>query len=144
MSGMIAFRTILYFLITSLLSATVGLVLVVSIEPGKLEGLKQTLGNGECQAGRVCLSPFVCNLSTCWSVDTTWHISHCWPRKTMEWMSLNFLPFYRPVSRCFRDNSISSWENMDQIMIRGNETKGPGSPGTIPVQRNHSVLFHRK
>ena len=65
MSGMIAFRTILYFLITSLLSATVGLVLVVSIEPGKLEGLKQTLGNGECQAGRVCLSPFVCNLSTC-------------------------------------------------------------------------------
>ena len=48
MSGMIAFRTILYFLITSLLSATVGLVLVVSIEPGKLEGLKQTLGNGEC------------------------------------------------------------------------------------------------
>ena len=47
MSGMIAFRTITYFLITSLLSATVGLILVVAIQPGKLEGLKATLGNGE-------------------------------------------------------------------------------------------------
>ena len=47
MSGMIAFRTITYFLITSLLSATVGLILVVAIQPGKIEGLKATLGNGE-------------------------------------------------------------------------------------------------
>ena len=47
MSGMIAFRTITYFLLTSLLSATVGLVLVVAIQPGKLEGLKATLGNGQ-------------------------------------------------------------------------------------------------
>ena len=44
---MIAFRTITYFLVTSLLSATVGLVLVVAIQPGKLEGLKATLGNGK-------------------------------------------------------------------------------------------------
>ena len=47
MSGMIAFRTITYFLLTSLLSGCVGLILVVAIQPGKIEGLKATLGNGE-------------------------------------------------------------------------------------------------
>jgi len=52
MSGMIAFRTITYFLITSLLSATVGLILVVAIQPGKIEGLKATLGNGTTEAKR--------------------------------------------------------------------------------------------
>ena len=46
MSGMIAFRTILYFLLTSLLAATVGLVLVVTIHPGD-NTMKEALGNGE-------------------------------------------------------------------------------------------------
>ena len=46
MSGMVAFRTILYFLVTSLLSACVGLVLVVAIHPGD-NTMKQELGDGE-------------------------------------------------------------------------------------------------
>jgi len=49
MSGMIAFRTITYFLLTSLLSATVGLVLVVSIHPGDYT-MKQVLGDGNTEA----------------------------------------------------------------------------------------------
>ena len=46
MSGMIAFRTISYFLLTSLLSATVGLVLVVAVHPGD-NSMKEVLGDGE-------------------------------------------------------------------------------------------------
>jgi len=49
MSGMIAFRTITYFLLTSLLSATVGLVLVVSIHPGDYT-MKKVLGDGNTEA----------------------------------------------------------------------------------------------
>ena len=46
MSGMVAFRTILYFLVTSLLAACVGLVLVISIHPGD-NSLKTELGEGD-------------------------------------------------------------------------------------------------
>jgi len=49
MSGMIAFRTITYFLLTSLLSASVGLVLVVSIHPGDYT-MKKVLGDGNTEA----------------------------------------------------------------------------------------------
>ena len=45
MSGMIAFRTILYFLVTSLISACVGLFLVLVIHPGNAE-IKTELGDG--------------------------------------------------------------------------------------------------
>ena len=46
MNGMIALRTIVYFIITSLLSALVGLVLVTTIHPGNPE-VKTILGSGE-------------------------------------------------------------------------------------------------
>ena len=46
MSGMIAFRTILYFLITSLISACVGLALVLAVHPGD-STLKKSLGEGK-------------------------------------------------------------------------------------------------
>ena len=46
MSGMIAFRTILYFLITSLISACVGLALVLAVHPGD-SSLKESLGEGK-------------------------------------------------------------------------------------------------
>jgi len=49
MSGMIAFRTISYFLLTSLLSATVGLVLVVAVHPGD-NSMKEVLGDGNQEA----------------------------------------------------------------------------------------------
>jgi len=49
MSGMIAFRTISYFLLTSLLSACVGLVLVVAIHPGN-NTMKEALGDGNTEA----------------------------------------------------------------------------------------------
>merc|ERR1719270_1138703 len=49
MSGMIAFRTISYFLLTSLLSACVGLVLVVAIHPGD-NSMKEVLGDGNQEA----------------------------------------------------------------------------------------------
>ena len=45
MSGMIAFRTILYFLLTSLISACVGLFLVLIIHPGD-SSIKSMLGDG--------------------------------------------------------------------------------------------------
>ena len=48
MNGMIALRTIVYFTITSLISACVGLVLVVAIHPGNPE-VKTLLGSGESQ-----------------------------------------------------------------------------------------------
>ena len=46
MNGMIALRTIVYFIITSLLSACVGLVLVIAIHPGNPE-VKTLLGSGK-------------------------------------------------------------------------------------------------
>ena len=45
MSGMIAVRTIVYFLTTSLLAAILGLILVVAIHPGNAS-LKSELGEG--------------------------------------------------------------------------------------------------
>jgi solute carrier family 1 (high affinity glutamate transporter) protein 2 len=45
MNGMIALRTIVYFLITSLLSSLIGLFLVLLIHPGNPE-TKTILGNG--------------------------------------------------------------------------------------------------
>ena len=45
MNGMIALRTIVYFILTSLLSACVGLVLVIIIHPGNPE-VKTLLGSG--------------------------------------------------------------------------------------------------
>ena len=46
MNGMIALRTMVYFLSTSLLAALVGLVLVVVIHPGNPE-TKADLGDGK-------------------------------------------------------------------------------------------------
>ena len=46
MSGMIAVRTIAYFLATSLLAAILGLILVVAIHPGTAS-LKDELGSGK-------------------------------------------------------------------------------------------------
>ena len=45
MNGMIALRTIVYFTVTSLISACVGLVLVIAIHPGNPE-VKTLLGSG--------------------------------------------------------------------------------------------------
>ena len=47
MSGMIAVRTLLYFITTSLLAAVIGLILVVAIHPGDAS-LKFQLGEGMC------------------------------------------------------------------------------------------------
>merc|ERR1719361_2595542 len=52
MNGMIAMRTIIYFLVTSLLSAIIGLILVLLIHPGNPE-TKATLGNGNTEARQV-------------------------------------------------------------------------------------------
>ena len=49
---MIAMRTIIYFLVTSLISAIIGLVLVLLIHPGNPE-TKATLGNGNTEARTV-------------------------------------------------------------------------------------------
>ena len=46
MNGMIALRTIMYFIATSLISACVGLILVIVIHPGSSE-VKTLLGSGE-------------------------------------------------------------------------------------------------
>jgi len=54
MSGMVAFRTILYFLVTSLLAACVGLVLVISIHPGD-NSLKTELGEGNTEAKKTTI-----------------------------------------------------------------------------------------
>jgi len=54
MSGMIAFRTILYFLITSLISACVGLALVLAVHPGD-SSLKESLGEGDTEAKRTSI-----------------------------------------------------------------------------------------
>ena len=52
MSGKIAGRTILYFLTTSLLAATVGLILVVIIHPGDA---KLVVGRAMGEEGMLCL-----------------------------------------------------------------------------------------
>ena len=52
MNGMIAMRTIIYFLVTSLLSAIIGLILVLLIHPGNPE-TKAELGNGSGKIGEV-------------------------------------------------------------------------------------------
>ena len=52
MNGMIAMRTIIYFLVTSLLSAIIGLILVLLIHPGNPE-TKAELGNGNTEARQV-------------------------------------------------------------------------------------------
>ena len=49
---MIAMRTIIYFLVTSLLSAIIGLILVLLIHPGNPE-TKAELGNGNTEARQV-------------------------------------------------------------------------------------------
>lgn len=49
---MIALRTIVYFLATSLISAIIGLVLVLAIHPGNA-GLKATLGDGTTEERKV-------------------------------------------------------------------------------------------
>ena len=46
MNGMIALRTIMYFIATSLISACVGLILVIVIHPGSSE-VKTLLGSGK-------------------------------------------------------------------------------------------------
>ena len=46
MNGMIALRTMFYFITTSLLAACVGLVLVVIVHPGNPE-IKAGLGQGK-------------------------------------------------------------------------------------------------
>jgi len=52
MNGMIALRTIVYFLATSLISAVIGMVLVLVIHPGNAE-TKATLGNGNTESRQV-------------------------------------------------------------------------------------------
>jgi len=52
MNGMIALRTIAYFIITSLLSACVGLVLVIIIHPGNPE-VKTLLGSGTTEEKKI-------------------------------------------------------------------------------------------
>merc|ERR1719430_2727748 len=52
MNGMIALRTIVYFILTSLLSACVGLVLVIIIHPGNPE-VKTLLGSGTTEDKKI-------------------------------------------------------------------------------------------
>ena len=52
MNGMIALRTIVYFLTTSLISALIGLALVLTIHPGRVE-TKAALGDGNTEDRKV-------------------------------------------------------------------------------------------
>ncbi len=52
MNGLIALRTIIYFLMTSLISAVIGLVLVLAVHPGNAE-TKTILGDGTTEARQV-------------------------------------------------------------------------------------------
>ncbi|XP_059079013.1 excitatory amino acid transporter-like isoform X2 [Tigriopus californicus] len=52
MNGMIALRTIVYFLTTSLISALIGLILVLAIHPGSTE-TKDALGSGTTEDRKV-------------------------------------------------------------------------------------------
>lgn len=50
LNGKIAARTLIYFLITSVMNAILGILLVVAIHPGN-PGLKDKLGNGNEDRG---------------------------------------------------------------------------------------------
>ena len=52
MNGMIALRTIVYFLVTSLISSLIGLALVLTIHPGSVE-TKNQLGDGTQEAKNI-------------------------------------------------------------------------------------------
>merc|ERR1719270_185868 len=52
MNGMVALRTIVYFLVTSLISALIGLVLVLVVHPGNAE-TKSILGSGNTEERKV-------------------------------------------------------------------------------------------
>ena len=52
MNGMIALRTIVFFLTTSLISALIGLALVLAIHPGSTE-TKSLLGDGNTEDRKV-------------------------------------------------------------------------------------------
>jgi Na+/H+-dicarboxylate symporter len=52
MNGMIALRTIVFFMVTSLLAACVGLVLVIAIHPGTPE-IKAVVGSGNQQERKI-------------------------------------------------------------------------------------------
>lgn len=52
MNGMIALRTITYFLVTSLISALIGLALVLAIHPGDAE-TKTALGDGDTEDRKI-------------------------------------------------------------------------------------------
>ena len=52
MNGMVALRTIVYFLTTSLISALVGLVLVLWIHPGNSE-IKKIVGDGNTEERKI-------------------------------------------------------------------------------------------
>jgi len=54
MNGMIALRTIVYFIATSLLAAVVGLVLVILVHPGNPE-TKSLLGPGTTEEKKVSI-----------------------------------------------------------------------------------------
>ena len=62
MSGMIAVRTLVYFIATSLLAAILGLILVVLIHPGDAT-LKGQLGEGK---SRVFYFRIISNVQ-CWN-----------------------------------------------------------------------------
>ena len=52
MNGMIALRTVSLFLVTSLISAIIGLVLVILVHPGNSE-TKETLGAGQTEERKI-------------------------------------------------------------------------------------------
>ena len=52
MNGMIALRTVSLFLVTSLISAIIGLVLVILVHPGDSE-TKETLGAGQTEERKI-------------------------------------------------------------------------------------------
>ena len=52
MNGMIALRTIVYFLVTSLISALIGLALVLAIHPGD-SSTKDLLGDGDTEERKI-------------------------------------------------------------------------------------------
>ena len=52
MNGMIALRTVSLFLVTSLISAIIGLVLVILVHPGNTE-TKETLGAGQTEERKI-------------------------------------------------------------------------------------------
>ena len=63
MNGMMALRTIVFFILTSLLSACVGLVLVLAIHPGDPD-TKNILGSGTTQQKKVLYIIYRINCTT--------------------------------------------------------------------------------